>query len=77
MKLTTYIYKEVKINNLIFNIMNDVNKMTCIINIQSMQAKIGVNTSSTNWLIKKSYDELHKEQNSLIEHYNQAINNSK
>ena len=57
--------------------MNDVNKMTCIINIQSMQAKIGVNTSSTNWLIKKSYDELHKEQNSLIEHYNQAINNSK
>ena len=54
----------------------DTYKMTPIINIQAMQKAIGVSVSSTEWLLKKSYDELHEEQNSLIEHYNQCVKNS-
>ena len=55
----------------------EIYKMPVISNIRTMQRFIGVKISSTGWLNKKSYDELHKEQNSLIEHYNQAVKNSK
>ena len=57
--------------------MENHHKFTVINNIQEMQRKIGVVVSTFEWLYKKSYDELHEEQNSLIEHYNQAINNMK
>jgi hypothetical protein len=50
-------------------------KMTVIVNIQNMQKAIGVSVSSVDWLIKKSYDELSKQQDTLIEHYNQAVKN--
>lgn len=55
----------------------DLNKMTCIINIQEMRRKIGISVPSTKYLLTKSYDWLHEEQNSTIEHYNQALKNSK
>jgi hypothetical protein len=52
-----------------------IHKHTPIINIQHMQRLIGVSVSSFDWLYKKSYDELHELQNSLIERYNQALKN--
>ena len=53
----------------------EIYKMPVVSNIQSMQKAIGVTISSTEWLNKKTYDELHEEQNSLIEHYNDAVKN--
>ena len=50
-------------------------KMTLIINIQNMEKAIGVNSSSVSWLMRKSYNELSKQQDSLIKHYNQAVKN--
>lgn len=52
-------------------------QMTCIINIQMMQQKIGVQGHSFEYLADKSYDWLHDHQNGLIEHYNQAVKNAK
>jgi hypothetical protein len=54
----------------------EIYKMPVICNIQTMQRAIGVTISSFDWLNKKSYNQLHEEQNSLIEHYNQAVNNA-
>ena len=51
----------------------DLKKITVISNIRKMQNKIGTTISSAELLLKKSYDDLHEEQNSLIKHYNQAI----
>lgn len=53
----------------------EIYKMTVICNIQNMQKAIGVTVSSIDWLMSKTYDELHEEQISLIEHYNQAVKN--
>ena len=53
----------------------DLIKFDVISNIQNMRKIIGLKESSFEFLLKKSYDELHEEQNSLIEHYNQAIRN--
>ena len=54
----------------------DIHKSTVISNIRSMQKTIGVGVSSFEWLRAKTYDDLSEEQNSLIEHYNQAISNA-
>lgn len=51
-------------------------QMTCIINIQMMQCKIGLQGHSFEYLARQSYDWLHNHQNSLIEHYNQAVRNN-
>jgi len=52
-------------------------KITVICNINLMRNKIGLTQSDFNYLNKKSYDELHELQNSLIVHYNEAVNNMK
>lgn len=52
-------------------------KITVIGNINIIRSKIGLNECDFNYLNKKSYDELHELQNSLIEHYNEAVNNTK
>ena len=54
----------------------DVHKMTVICNIQQMQRIIGVSISDTNLLLRKSYEELSRQQNITIEHYNQAVRNA-
>lgn len=54
---------------------SNVNKMTVIININTMRNMIGLPASDVNFLLKKTYDELHEEQNSLIKHYNEAVRN--
>ena len=51
----------------------DIKKSTVISNIQAMQKTIGATVSTFEWLNAKTYDDLHEEQNSLIEHYNQAV----
>jgi len=53
----------------------EIYKSPVISNIQNMQKAIGVTVSSFDFLNKKSYDQLHEEQNSLIKHYNQAVKN--
>ena len=53
----------------------EIYKMPVISNIQNIQKAIGITVSSFEWLNLKTYDELHEEQNSLIEHYNQAVKN--
>lgn len=57
------------------NNQEEIYKMPVISNIQNMQRAIGVTVSSFEWLNKKTYDELHEEQCSIIEHYNQAVTN--
>ena len=47
----------------------EIYKMPVICNIQNMQKAIGVTISSFDWLNKKSYNQLHEEQNNLIKHY--------
>ena len=56
-------------------IQEEIYKMPVISNIQNMQKAIGVAVSPFEWLNRKTYDELHEEQNNLIEHYNQAVKN--
>lgn len=51
-------------------------KSGVILNIQNMQKIIGVRILSFESLSSKSYNDLHDEQNSLINHYNQAIQNA-
>lgn len=53
----------------------EIYKTPVISNIQNMQKAIGVTVSKFEWLNSKTYDELHEEQNRLIEHYNQAVKN--
>ena len=52
-------------------------KMTLIANINAMRIMIGLGELSFEHQIKRDYDALHDNQNSLIEHYNQALNNGK
>jgi hypothetical protein len=47
--------------------------MTCIINIQTMQEKIGDKVSPVETLENLHYDWLHEMQNNLITRYNQAV----
>ena len=52
-------------------------KMGVIANINAMRIMIGLPELSFEHQIKRDYDAIHEEQNSLIEHYNQALNNGK
>jgi hypothetical protein len=54
----------------------EIYKSPVISNIQNMQKAIGINVSSFEYLNKKSYDDLHEQQNSLIAHYNEAVKNA-
>ena len=54
----------------------EIYKSPVISNIQNMQKAIGINVSSFEYLNKKSYDDLHEQQNSLIVHYNEAVKNA-
>ena len=56
--------------------MNDLNKMTVIININMMRNKCGLNSLNIDHLLSKNYDYLHELQNGMIEHYNQALKNT-
>lgn len=50
-------------------------KQTLISNINTMRRIIGVNAHDFNYLWNKSVDWLRNEQESTIEHYNQALKN--
>jgi hypothetical protein len=52
-------------------------KALVINNIINMRMKIGTSAPSYQWLDKKSLNELREEQDTTIEHYNQAIKNMK
>jgi hypothetical protein len=52
-------------------------KMAVISNINSMRRIIGVGELDLKHSLKRNYDDLFEEQNSTIEHYNQALNNRK
>ena len=55
-----------------------IEAMTVIGNIQAMRRKIGVGEVDVDWLLKnRTLKELREEQEGLIEHYNQAIQNKK
>ena len=50
-------------------------KITVISNINSMRRLIGIGELDLKHSLKRSYDSLFEEQNSTIEHYNQALSN--
>lgn len=52
-------------------------KMGVISNINAMRIMIGLPELDFYTQLKRNYDDLHNDQNSLIEHYNQALNNGK
>lgn len=53
-----------------------VEKQQLIVNINMMRNKIGLNSSDFNYLWKQTPETLREQQNSLIEHYNQAVKNA-
>lgn len=53
-----------------------IEKQTLIVNINMMRNKIGLNSSDFNYLWKQTPEKLREQQNSLIEHYNQAVKNA-
>ena len=52
-------------------------KQTLITNINMMRSLIGVGESDFNYLWAKSVEWLREEQDSTIEHYNNALKNRK
>lgn len=52
-----------------------VEKQQLIVNINGMRAKIGLTPTDFNHLWKQTPETLREQQNSLIEHYNQAVSN--
>ncbi len=52
-------------------------QMTVICNIQAMQGAIGIKGHNFEWLSNQSYEWLYNHQNSMIQHYNEAISNKK
>ena len=54
---------------------SDAEKMGVIININNMRNKCGLPSLDVDEQLKKDYDSLHEYQNSLVEHYNQAVKN--
>jgi hypothetical protein len=59
-----------------YTLNEQIEKQALISNINGMRAIIGLTQSDFNYLWRQTPETLREQQNSLIEHYNQAAKNA-